>query len=130
MDKKQKRKVREKMADERVTSIKITAPSGDKSYELDFNRDSVRFAESRGFKMEDVFDYPETKFPELFYYSFRYHHRNLSKQQTDKIYEELNGFSREFLETLVTLYNQAMLANNVVDSTEEMGKNSGWTVEL
>ena len=128
MDKK-KRKVKT-MNEERVNSIKITDPQGEKSYELDFNRDSVRFAEGRGFKMEDVFDYPETKFPELFYYAFRYHHRNLSKQQTDKIYEGLNGFSREFLERLVTLYNQAMLSNNVVDSTEEMGKNNGWTVEL
>lgn len=116
--------------EKRLTPIKITDKKADKVYELDFNRDAIRFAEMKGFKRDDVLDYPETKFPELFYYAFRFHHREMSKQQTDVLYERLEGYSTEFIQRLLALYDQASLANNIVDSTEEMGKNNGLTVEL
>lgn len=113
----------------RVNPIKITDVDTGNVYELDFNRDSIRFAESRQFKLDDVTDYPETKFPELFYYAFRKNHRNVSRYQTDKIYEGLKGFSKEFLERLFLLYNQAALSNNIVEDTTEMG-NGKFVVEL
>jgi len=116
--------------DERVKPIKITDNETGKVYELDFCRESVRFAEQRGFEPEDVAKYPVTKFPEFFFYAFRMHHREVARSQTDRLFERLGGFSPNFLERLVLLYNQALTANNVVESDEDMGKNGNLGVEL
>lgn len=115
---------------DRVDSIKITDKENNAVYELDFCRESIRFAEQRQFKLEDVYDYPETKFPELFFYAFRMHHKNLARTQTDALYKRLGGFSRGMLERLGLLYNQAALSNNVVENDEDMGKNGNLTVEF
>ncbi len=117
-------------ADERIKPIKITDNETGKVYELDFCRDSVRFAEQRGFKPEEVAEFPATKFPEFFFYAFRMHHREVARSQTDKLFERLGGFSPNFLERLVLLYNQALTANNVVETDEDMGKNGNLGVEL
>lgn len=115
---------------ERVPSIKVTDKRDGMVYELDFNREAIKFAEARGFKPEEVAEFPATKFPELFYYAFRMHHRGLSRGQTDIIYDRLGGVSPAFLERLVLLYNQALTANNVVEETSDMGKNGDMEVEL
>lgn len=127
-------KIKESTVEERVNPITIRNPENGKAYVLDFNRESVAFAERREFEMDNLLKFPVSNFPELFYLSFRANHGpgkgNISKLETDKIYEALGGYSPEFLERLIALYNQAALSNNMVESTEEMGKNSGWTVEL
>ena len=115
---------------ERVNPIRITDKKSGEVYELDFDKSAILFAEGRGFELDEVAKFPVTKLPELFYYAFRMHHKGLSKGQTDALYERLGGFSPAFLERLVTLYNQAQLSNNVVDDTEEMGKNGNMAVEL
>ena len=119
----------EKNKEEKVLPIKITDKENNAVYELDFCRESVRFAEQRKFILNEVTYFPEEKFPEIFYYAFRKNHKNLSRAQTDAFYKRLGGFSVEFLERLLKLYNQAQMAN-VVDGTEDMGKNGNMTVEL
>ena len=120
--------------EERVEAIELTDGNSGTIYTLDFNREAVTYAENRGFEVENVLKFPVTYFPEIFYLAFRMHHGpkhgNISKAQTDKIYEALGGVSPEFMRRLVDLYNQAALSNNVVETTEEMGKNSNWTVTL
>ncbi len=122
-----------KATDDRIPAITLNSPDGT-TYTLDFNRDTVAFAESRGFEVDNVLKFPVTYFPELFYLAFRMHHGpkngNITRFKTDEIYEALGGFSPEFLQTLLGLYNQAAYSNNAVEKTEEMGKNSGWTVTL
>ena len=77
-------------------------------YTLEFNRESVMFAEQRGFKIDDVGDYPMSKTYELFYYAFRMHHRNISREKTDKIINEdwggIGGIPDGVLERLGLLY--------------------------
>lgn len=76
------------------------------SYTLEFSRESVKFAESRGFSVEDLGRYPMTKLPELFYYAFRMHHKNLSRGQTDAIlFDKLGGMSEAMAEKLAVLYS-------------------------
>ena len=116
--------------DERIKPIKITDNESGKVYELDFCRESVKFAEARGFKPEEVADYPVTKFPEFFFYAFRMHHKEVARSQTDKLFERLGGFSPNFLERLMLLYEQARTANLVVETDEEVGKNGNLGVEL
>lgn len=114
---------------DRVQPIKLTDNDTNETYELDFSRDSIRFAEQRGFKVDEVTDFPVTKFPEFFFYAFRMHHRNLSRTQTDALYEKLGGYTPKFLERLIMLYNQAALANNIVED-EDAAKNAHVTVEM
>lgn len=115
--------------EDRVRPVRLVGENSEE-YILDFSRDSVRFAEQRGFKPDEVLDFPATKIPELFFYSFRKNHKNLAKNQTDKILEEqLGGMTEALLTRLIQLYNQAALTHVVV-TDEEAAKNARMTVEL
>lgn len=114
---------------ERVPSIKITDNDTGNVYELDFCRDSVRFAEARGFKTEDVSDYPVTKVPEFWFYAFRMHHKNMAKNQTDALLDKMGGLTPQIAARLIELYNQAATSNNIQDD-EDLAKNAKVTVEL
>lgn len=116
--------------EDRVRPAKLIDQKTGEEYILDFSRDSVRFAEQRGFKVDDVLAFPATKIPELFFYAFRKNHKNLAKNQTDNILtEQLRGMSAALLERLISLYNQAALTHIVV-TDEDAEKNAQMTVEL
>ena len=119
-----------KEAEVRIEPVKITDTESGAVYTLDFNRESVIFAESRGFDPELLVKFPVSNFPDFLFYSLRANHRNIARNQSDKLYERLGGYSPAFLERLLQLYNQAALANNIVEATEDMGKNGNLTVEL
>ena len=116
------------MAD-RVNPIRITDKDTGDVYELDFSRDSVKFAEDRGFKLADVADFPATNIPELFFYAFRMHHKNKSRQQTDALLEKMHGLTRPILMRLGELFTQAQTSNNLQDE-EDLEGNAAVTVEL
>ena len=108
--------------------IKNTKDGND--YTLEFNKESVKFAEQRGFKLEDVYDFPMTKLPELFFYAFRMHHKNVAREKTDKIlFEELGGIPNGMVERLADLYMQPFECLTVLDEGEER-KNSNLIVEM
>lgn len=117
------------MSEERVPSIKLTVKDMGETFELDFCRDSVTFAEDREFVLEDVFKYPVRKVPEFFWYAFRMHHKNISRSQTNSILTKMGGLSPKFLERLGLLYQQAQMANNLQED-EDLEKNGYVTVEL
>ena len=114
---------------DRIKPIRLTMKATGEVYELDFSRDSVRFAESRGFDPSDVQKYLGTKVDELWYYAFRMHHKSLSMQQTSKIKSDMGGITPEILERLILLYAQAVQSNNIQDE-EDFAKNSVATVEM
>lgn len=107
----------------------IILKNKDTEYTLEFNRESVKFAEARGFKFEDVANFPMSKIPELFFYAFRMHHKNVAREKTDKILEELGGLPEGFIERLVELYTAPFDFLTVVEEGEER-KNSKWAVEM
>lgn len=114
---------------DKVNPIKLTINSTGETYELDFNRDSVIFAEARQFDVDDVSTFTRTKIPELFYLSFRMHHKSLAKTQTDAILEEIGGLTPAMLERLMTLFRQAQYAD-VVQDEDDFAKNGKATVEM
>lgn len=116
-------------ATERVPSIKITDKDTGNVYELDFCRESVKFAEARGFKTDDVSDYPVTKIPEFWFYAFRMHHKNMAKNQTDALLDKMHGITPNVAARLIELYNQAATSNTIQDD-EDLEKNATVTVEL
>ena len=115
---------------EQVKPIIIHDAENEIDYTLEFNRESIRFAESRGFDIDDVGKYPMTKIPELFYYAFRMHHKNVSREKTDRIlFEDLGGLPEGAAERLGALYAAPFEAlSNKND--EKKPKNSKVTVEM
>lgn len=100
--------------------------NGDK-FTLEFNKDSVKFAEMRGFQLDDVQKFPMTHIPLLFFYAFRMHHKNVAKERTDKILEGIGGLPDGFLERLMQLYIEPFKA---FDGDEETEKNATVSVEM
>lgn len=102
--------------------------SGD-VYELDFTRETVRFAESRGFVLEEVSRFPVTRIPELFFYAFRKNHKSVSRQKTDSIlFDELKGLRPEHIERLIQLYTQPY--DTLVADDGDEAKNGVSAMEL
>ena len=116
-----------KEVNERVNPIIIHDEEHGKDYTLEFSRESVMFAEQRGFAIADIDRFPMVKLPEFFYYAFRMHHPNMSKGQTDKIlFEDLGGMPEGMAERLGELYAAPYTA---LDGGKQ-AKNPQMTVEL
>lgn len=117
--------------DERIEPIRLTDNDTGKIYTLDFNRESVRFVEQQGFKIDETFDYPNINIPKLFYFAFRAHHKSaVSLNQAEALLDKMGGITEKIAIRLVDLYRQATVSNNVIQDEEELGKNSRVTVEL
>ena len=117
--------------DERIQPIRITDNDTGESYELDFNRESVKFMANQGFVVDDNFiDLIATKGEELWYYAFRANHRRLSRNQTDRLYEKMGGLAPKVIKRLMELYNQALMSNSIVQDDEELDANPHIAVEL
>lgn len=119
-----------KEVNEKVKPIILHDTEAGVDYTLEFNRESVRFAEMRGFDLNDIDKFPMTRIPDLFYYSFRMHHKNVSREKTDKIiFDEFGGIGNlpdGLMERLIMLYAEPFNGTNVGDKP----KNSKITVEL
>lgn len=117
-----------KEINEQVKPIIIHDEENGVDYTLEFSRESVRFAEARGFDINDVAKYPMTKFPELFYYAFRKNHKNVSREKTDRIlFDDLGGMPDGMAERLGALYSVPFEA---LASGENKAKNPRMTVEF
>lgn len=122
--------IKANLSEDKIPPITITDKITDTQYTLDFDRMSVKFAEDRGFQLENVTKFPVSTLPLFFFYAFRAHHKDVPKSKVDAFYDRLGGLSVAFIERLMLLYDQAQQSNNVVESTEEMGKNGDMMVEL
>lgn len=113
-----------------VQPARLTDDQTGQVYELDFSRESVVFTERNKFNLEDATEYPVTGMSDLFYYSFRKNHRNVSREKTDKMIARWGGGVPEKLaKRLIQLYQQAQ-ASNAIQVDEDAEKNSGLTLEL
>ena len=110
---------------ERVKPIVIKDNENNREYTLEFDRDSVRFAENRGFKLNEVDEYSMTKVPEFFWYAFRMHHKSISMTQAEEILRQIGGLTEPIAKRLVELWYQTY---NSLGSEET--KNPNMAVEL
>lgn len=121
------KEINEQMNDQ-VKPITIRNEDTGDEYTLEFNRESIRFAEQRGFDIADVGRFPMTKLPELFFYAFRMHHRNVSREKTDRIlFDDLGGMPDGMAERLGALYSAPFEA---LSNDNGKAKNSKMTVEF
>lgn len=113
---------------ERVKPITIRNKATSEEYVLEFDKESVKFAEDRGFRLADLDNFPMSKIPEFFFYAFRKHHKNVARNKTDKILEEdLGGVSSKLMQRLIELYSQPF-EEMVAD--EEAPKNPDMEIDL
>ena len=110
---------------EKVRPIIIRDSKNNHEYTLEYDRDSIRFAESRGFKIEDIDSYAMTKVPEFFWYAFRMHHKSVALNQAEEILRQIGGMDEAIAKRLVALWMQTY------DSLgSEETKNPDLSVEL
>ena len=119
------------IANEKVKPIILHDTENGQDYTLEFTKESVKWAESRGFSLDDLDRYPMTKIYELFFYAFRAHHKFVSRERTDRIIDEawggIGGIPEGVIERLGQLYAEPF--NGMAKANGE-GKNATVTVEL
>lgn len=115
---------------DRVPPMFVNDTETGKRYELDFSRESVIFAENRGFRIDEVALYPMTRIPDLFFYAFRKNHKNVARNQTDALLEKMGGLAPAALERLNMLYQQAFNYSGIIQTDSDKEKNATATVEL
>lgn len=117
---------------DRVNPIKITDKETNHIYTLDFSRDTVQFAEDRGFDWDLVGTKPGTMIPLIWYCAFRRYDRRISFEKTTQLLEDLGGMRVDWLKRLHELYDQSV-ASLIADPDkpeDEDGKNAMLTVSL
>lgn len=116
----------ENIENERPKPIIIHDKEKNHDYTLEFNRDAVKFAEQRGFSIEDVDRYQMTKVPEFFWYAFRWHHPSVSLQQAEDILYRMGGMTEALGQRLGELW---AVPYKALSNTGDV-KNVTVTVEL
>lgn len=117
------------MSEVKVKPIVLKDAENGDEFILEFNRESIKFAESKGFDISDIENAPMTRLEELFYYSFRMHNRFVNKEKAMKIlYEDLGGLTTAMIERLAELY--AVPVNSLMRDDEEAPKNAKMTIEM
>lgn len=112
-----------------IKPIILTDNDTNTEYTLEFNREAVVFAENHGFDVNDIAKYPMTKIPELFFYSFRMHHKNVARNQTDALLNKMQPLPNGFLERLAELYTVPFESLSVLNEGEER-KNSTVAIDF
>ncbi len=113
-----------------VKPIEIKNTENGNVFTLEFNRDTVKFAEDHGF---DIQGFSEGKAPmsgtsDLFYYAFRMHHPRVSRAETDKmLFEDMGGVPDGMVNRLIELYAEPFKVLTNSEDGEER-KNSKLTV--
>lgn len=114
-----------------VKPIVLTAKEGNEKYTLEFTRETVVYTNRLGFKISELTDNMEEMLPILFHGAFRFHHKNLTRRQTDDIlYNGIGGLTDTAVERLLQLYSQPRKALYRDSDDEEQEKNARLTMEL
>lgn len=102
----------------------ITFEYDGKTYILEFNRNTVIAAERDGLVIGNVVDMPASTIPLLFYHSFKMHHKNIKRSETDAILEAIGGLSSTVFGRLAELFTaptKALIHED--DEAGDEGKN-------
>ena len=119
-----------KTEDRQIKPITLKDDNNGDIFVLEFDRATVKFAESRGFKISVFEDnvINLSAIEEIFFYAFRKHQPRMSKADTDRIlYDKLGGMPEGMLERLTDLY---LVPFTTLMNTEDKAKNGSMTVEF
>lgn len=113
---------------DRVKPITIRDNEKGVEYTLQFNRESVLFTNNQGFRASDMTDNLEGMLPILFYGAFRMHHKDIARNRTNALLDEIAPVSQDFVVRLLELYAEPR--NALVNDEPTERKNSNLTVEM
>ncbi len=116
------------MATEKVNPIIVHDLENNKDYTIEFNRDTIKFAEGRGFRLRDVDDFPMTKIPEFFWYGLRMHHPKVSLVDAERLLDRLGGMSEAMGRRMAELWDAPFASLAPDEDGDE--KNVRVTVEI
>lgn len=113
--------------EKRVEPIVFEINETGEEYTLEFSRESVKYAERNGFKIENLDEIPYTAMEDLFFYSFRMHHPRVDRTKAMNIlYDYIGGYPDGWAERLGALYAAPF---RYLVSTEDISKNSKVTIK-
>ena len=115
---------------EKVKPIRLIDNETGENYILEFNRDTVKWAEQRGFDPDMVTKFPMTVGADFFFYAFRMHHRNIARDKTDKILFDYLGGINETTGKILARLMELYYATFSTLSDEEAQENPRMAVEL
>ncbi|MBQ8707977.1 MAG: DUF5055 domain-containing protein [Succinivibrionaceae bacterium] len=95
-----------------------------KTYLLEYTRESVRMMEQTGFVADDLFVKPMLLLPQLFYGAFFAHHRGIKRKLVEEIFNTITDRG-ELIGKLVEMYREPIAA--LTDEPEETEGNASWT---
>lgn len=116
---------------DRYNPIKITDNETNHVYILDFDRESIKFAESHGFDWHLMRSQTVTMTELLWYCAFRRYDKKISREKAVSMLYALGGMREAWMDRLSDLWLQGM-ESLVADETasEEDAKNAKMTVTL
>ena len=110
--------------------IRLVDNETGEAYILEFNRDTVKWAEQRGFDPDLVTKFPNTVGADFFFYAFRMHHSNIARDKTDKIFFDILGGINETTGKILARLMELYYATFSTLSDEEAQENPRMAVEL
>lgn len=103
-------------------------------FTLEFDRETVKWAEDRGFTANPangyapLYEKPMSGFEDLFYYAFHMHHKTVSKAYSDHIlHDVLHGFKDGMIDRLIGLHAKTY---DTLMQSEDDAKNEEVVVEM
>lgn len=108
---------------------KIKFTYAGKNYVLEYNRETVKQMESRGFRLGELENQPVNTISMLFSGAFLMHHKNVARDKdlTDEIYASFKNRD-ELLSALIEMYQEPVAA--LFDEPEEDDAgNTTWGME-
>jgi hypothetical protein len=114
-----------------INPIKITDKETNRVYILDFDRESIKFAEAQGFDWHLMRSQLATQTELLWYCAFRKYNRQVPREKAISILDELGGMRPEWVDRLSELWAQgldSLIADD--DAPEDDAKNAKMTVTL
>ena len=106
-------------------STKINITYENRTYTLEYTRETVRTMESMGFIADELFTKPALRIPELFYGAFAAHHRGIKRKDVDRMFNGLQGRA-ELIQKLVEMYRDTL--STLMDEPDGVEGNVTWTV--
>ena len=92
------------MERERIKPIILTDTETGKEYTLEFNRSSIKLAESMDFNIKTFETKPMTSFGILWYCAFKMHHPEITPKKADEMLDEIGDITEKLIPRLFELY--------------------------
>lgn len=115
---------------EKKEAIKITDTENNRVYVLDFDLDSIKYAQDNGFSWDEIDTRSATLVPLIWYTLFRRHEKNVSKADAENLLKRLGGMSVALIVRIRQLWEQTLAPLYADEEDSYDPKATGLTIEM